>query len=122
MPITDRHGVRVLRGDPTGPLVRSERDVVELIGEALGNGVDLVVLPAERLAEDFFALRTRVAGEVVQKFVNYRLRLAVVGDLTVHLARSSALRDFVREANRGDQLWFVADDAELDARLARVGT
>jgi hypothetical protein len=60
-----------------------------------------------------------VAGEVVQKFVNYRLRLAIVGDLTTHLAVSAALRDFVRESNRGRQLWFVADDAELDARLAQ---
>ena len=53
----------------------------------------------------------------MQKFVNYRRRLAVVGDVSRQLAESSALRDFVREANRGSQLWFLADDGALDDRL-----
>jgi hypothetical protein len=48
--------------------------------------------------------------------VNYGLRLAVVGDISELLERSGALRDFVRESNRGRQVWFVADEAELAAR------
>ena len=60
---------------------------------------------------------TGVAGEVVQKFVNYRLRLAVVGGISGHVTRSTALRDFVVEANRGRQLWFVDTPAELEERL-----
>jgi hypothetical protein len=62
-----------------------------------------------------------VAGGVVQKFVNYRLRLAIVGDVAEHVTASTALRDFVREANRGGQTWFVADEAELAARLGDGG-
>ena len=58
-------------------------------------------MPVARIAPAFFALATGVAGAVVQKFVNYRLRLVVVGDVTEHVAASTALRDFVREANRG---------------------
>ena len=74
-------------------------------------------MPVSRIAPEFFALRTGVAGAVVQKFVNYRLRLVVVGDVSEHVAASTALRDFVRESNRGGQPWFVADEAELAARL-----
>ena len=74
-------------------------------------------MPVSRIAPAFFALATGVAGAVVQKFVNYRLRLVVVGDVSEHVAASTALRDFVREANRGGQTWFVADEAQLEARL-----
>lgn len=54
----------------------------------------------------------------MQKFANYRVGLAVVGDVSAHVEASEALRDFVRESNRGQQVWFVADDAELETRLA----
>ena len=57
-------------------------------------------------------------GEVIQKFVNYRLRLAFVGDIGVAVAASDALRDFVRESNRGRHVWFVADMAALEAKLS----
>jgi hypothetical protein len=30
-----------------------------------------------------------------------------------------ALRDFVRESNRGRKVWFVSSEAQLDARLSR---
>ena len=100
-----------------GPPVAGEQDALDLLGDAFGAGAEVLVVPVERLAADFFRLRTGVAGAVVQKFVNYRLRLVVVGDITEHVAASTALRDFVREANRGGQTWFVADEAELEARL-----
>jgi hypothetical protein len=48
----------------------------------------------------------------------YRRRLAILGEISRHVAESSAFRDFVYEANRGDHVWFVADLEELDQRLA----
>ncbi|GAA1751487.1 DUF4180 domain-containing protein [Luedemannella helvata] len=101
-----------------GPVLSTVPAVIDLIGETYGTEVEAVVIPADRLADDFFVLRTGFAGEVTQKFVNYRLRLVIVGDIAAQVARSDALRDFVTEANRGRQLWFVADEAELDRRLA----
>ncbi|MEU0335281.1 DUF4180 domain-containing protein [Streptomyces sp. NPDC006193] len=112
-----RHGVRVLRCAPDGPLLDGESAALDLIGDALGQDAGLVAVPVERIAGDFFRLRSGVAGAVVQKFAVYRLRLAVLGDVSAQVARSTALRDFVRECNRGDQLWFLADEAELDERL-----
>jgi uncharacterized protein DUF4180 len=44
--------------------------------------------------------------------------VVVVGDIAAHVQASTALRDFVYESNRGRQLWFVADEEELDARLS----
>lgn len=116
--IIRRNGVVVLLCGEDGPALADHQDAADLVGQALGGGADLIVVPVARLDGRFFDLRSGLAGAVAQKFVNYRIRLAVVGDIAPHLAASSALRDFVREANRGRQLWFVADLAELDARLA----
>ena len=98
-----------------GPLLRTGADALELI---YADDADILVVPAERLDPAFFDLSSGVAGEFAQKFVNYRKRLAIVGDISAAVDGSGALRDFVRESNRGRQLWFVADDAELTARLA----
>ncbi|MEV7392815.1 DUF4180 domain-containing protein [Streptomyces sp. NPDC091215] len=115
------HATRVLRCAPEGPALDGESAALDLVGDAMGQDAELVAVPAERVGDEFFRLRSGVAGAVVQKFVNYRLRLAVVGDISRHLAASSALRDFVYEANRGRHLWFVADDAELAERLRPAG-
>jgi hypothetical protein len=113
--------VPVLVCAPDGPAVQTDGDALNLIAEALGHQVELVAIPVARLSAEFFSLGTGLAGAITQKFVNYRLRLAIVGDIARHDG-SSALRAFVTEANRGGQLWFVADLAELESRLARAAT
>jgi hypothetical protein len=113
----DLHGVSVLACAARGPALRGDDDALDVVAEALGAGVDMVAVPVERLPDEFFSLRTRLAGGVVQKFVNYRLRLSVVGDISRHVAASAALRDFVTESNRGRQLWFVSSLDELAERL-----
>jgi hypothetical protein len=50
--------------------------------------------------------------------VNYRLMFAIVGDVSTYVAASDALRDFVVECNRGREVFFVSDIAELEARLS----
>ena len=103
--------------DPDGPPIATMDDALDLIGSTY-HGAEVVAVPAVRLDERFFSLDTRFAGEVMQKFVNYRLKLAVVGDISSYLATSSALRALVRESNRSGQVWFVPDLDALDARLA----
>jgi len=109
--------IRALFCDPNGQTIRNDRDAVDLIGMALSERCGLVVLPVERLGDDFFQLKTRILGEVIQKFVNYERRLAILGNIDHRLEASKALRDFVYETNRGRQVWFVADRAQLESRL-----
>lgn len=118
--IAYRHGVRVLHYAADGAKLSSDEDAVELIGRAYEHAPDMVAIPTARIDDRFFDLSTRIAGEVLQKFVTYRLRVVIVGDISHHLAGSAALRDFVDESNRGRHVWFVADDAQLDAQLLRA--
>jgi uncharacterized protein DUF4180 len=111
------HGLPVLECAPDGDKLRGADEVLDLIGSALGHGATMVLVPADRLPDDFFTLRTGLAGEIAQKFVNYRIRLAVVGDISHHVAKSSALGAFVAESNRGGQLWFVPTKEDLAEKL-----
>lgn len=114
--VEERSGVQVLMCDPAGPKVATTQDALDLIGSVF-LGAEMVAVPVDRLDEQFFSLGTRLAGEIMQKFVNYRLRLAVIGDISRHLEASSALRALVHESNRSDHIWFVPDVDTLDARL-----
>ncbi|MER5338256.1 DUF4180 domain-containing protein [Micromonospora sp. NPDC002717] len=114
--VRERAGVPVLMCDPDGPPVATAQDALDLIGAAF-LGAEVVAVPAHRLDPSFFSLGTRFAGEVMQKFVNYRLRLVVVGDISRHLAASAALRALVQESNQADHVWFVPDLDALDDRL-----
>lgn len=119
MRIDESSGIRVLHLPVDGPSISTPDDAADLVGDAWAHRASLVAVPVERLDPEFFQLKSRIAGEITQKLVNYRLRLAVVGDITEHVAKSDALRDFVWESNRGEQIWFVDDEAALAAKLAR---
>ncbi|WP_431944621.1 DUF4180 domain-containing protein [Actinacidiphila sp. bgisy167] len=114
--VTERRGVPVLVCGEDGARVSGVQDALDLIG-ATYLQAEVVALPVARLDESFFALRSGLAGEIMQKFVNYRVRLAVVGDVSAYTAASTAFRDLVRECNRGGRTWFVDDLEALDARL-----
>ena len=111
--------VRMLAFAAEGPLLARAADVSDFISAAWAHHADMVAVPVQRFADDFFRLRTGLAGEVTQKFVNYCIRLAIVGDISAHVRDSDALRDFINESNRVQHVWFVAEMAELHARLAR---
>ena len=111
-------GVRVLLCAPQGVALARAADANDFIAAAWEQEAQLVAIPLSRLGADFFELRNRVAGEAIQKFVNYGLRLAFLGDIAAPAAASRALNDFVREANHGRSVWFAADLDALRQRLA----
>lgn len=117
--ISDIHGVRVLLCAAEGPRLAGARDVNDVLSAAWSADAAMVAIPVQRLDPAFFRLSTRVAGEMLQKFVNYQMRAAIIGDVTTWTTQSEALRDFIHEANRGNSAWFVNDIDELERRLAR---
>lgn len=116
--LVEHHGVPVLVCSADGPPVASEQDALDqLIGAAFYRA-EVVAVPAPRLDDGFFDLSSGLAGAIMQKFVNYHLRLVVLGDISHHLRASSALPDLVRESNQGRHIWFLPDLDALAARLA----
>ena len=81
-------------------------------------GCDRIALNKEAFCEEFFILSTRLAGEILQKFINYQTRLAVYGDFSRYT--SKPLRDFFYESNQGRDIFFVATAEEAVEKLSRV--
>ena len=96
-----------------GPLISTEADALDIIGETYGTGADLVVIPVARLSPDFFKLSTGLAGAILQKLMNYQFRVAIVGDISAYTEKSAPLRDFVRESNRHGTVRFLDSEADL---------
>ena len=115
--VIDMGAERVLVCAADGPLIDAEARGADLVGEALSAGASMIAVPVGRLAPAFFQLRTGLAGAVAQKVVNYRLRLAVIGDITAEAAASGPLRDWVTESNRRGEVLFMPDLSALAARL-----
>lgn len=113
------HGVPVHFCSPDGPLVNSGQDALDLIVNSSREATWLVI-PATRFDTSFFELSTRIAGEIAQKFVNYHMGFAMLGDISQHTAESESLAAFVRESNRGRHIWFVSDVEDLERQLARI--
>ena len=117
MEILDIAGRRVLALDLEGPLIDRPDSANDLIGDAWGHKATVIAVPSGRLDPEFFRLSSGLAGEITQKLVNYRFVFAVLGDISKYLEASGALRDYVWESNRGSHVWFLADRAELEAKL-----
>ncbi|WP_273820457.1 DUF4180 domain-containing protein [Pseudomonas asplenii] len=112
--------VRVLACADSGAVLVHEQDARELIAAAWAVQASWLAIPVERLAPTFFDLRSGLAGALLQKFVNYRLHVAVIGDLSAHTRGSKALAEFVAESNAGGNVWFVSSWAALLARLTET--
>lgn len=102
-----------------GGALATENDAVDLVGNSSYLGAEYVLVGAAQLPADFYDLSTGFAGEVMQKFANYRVGLVIVGDLgEVVGTMSESLLALVRESNRGHHVWFVEDRDEAIGRIA----
>ena len=81
-------------------------------------GCSALVLRKEQLSEEFFRLSSGLAGEVLQKFVNYQMRLVIVGDYSGYT--SKPLKDFIYESNNGQDVFFVSTKDEAVSKLSAV--
>ena len=78
-------------------------------------GCHRLILAKELISEEFFELSTKIAGEVLQKCINYHIKLAVYGDFGGYTSKS--LRDFIYESNQGNDFFFVGSANEAAERL-----
>jgi len=120
MRIEHINGVKTLLLPAEGELLGSPQSALDVMGETYGQDIDMIAIPAARFDPDFFRLRTRMAGEFIQKLQNYRLRLAILGDISPFIAQSDALRDFVYETNKSGHHLFVGDEQDLAVKVKGV--
>ncbi len=98
--------------------INNVQDVLDLFGELYGQYYDGIILYERNITPDFFDLQTKLAGEILQKFSNYRIRLVIVGDWSKYTSRS--LEAFICESNRGKTVNFSSSPTEALKLLSRI--
>ena len=77
-----------------------------------------IVIDKNIICEEFFILSTGIAGEILQKFINYHVKVAVYGDYSHYT--SKPLKDFIYESNNGKDFFFVSTKDEAIQKLAET--
>jgi hypothetical protein len=96
-------------------IISEVQDFLEIMADIGFTGCNRMVIHEKNLHQDFFNLRTGLAGEILQKISNYRMKLAIIGDFTN--IKSKSLQDFIRESNRGNMIFFVEN---IDTALLKL--
>jgi len=96
-------------------IITKVQDALDLISDLGINDCNRIIIKESNLHVDFFHLKTKLAGDILQKFSNYGVKLAIIGDFSRY--RSTALQDFIRESNKGNLIFFVDN---LDSALSRL--
>lgn len=107
-----KNGVGYIECCKAARVLESEQDALDLVGVCGENGTSLLMVHSEALSEDFFRLRTGIAGRMLQKFTNYSLKTAAV--IPSELTSRGKFKDMMLEANRGKQfrIFDSRDEAE----------
>ncbi len=99
--------------------IASPQDALDLaVTVKYETGAERIALPKKLLPEEFFIISRRLAGEILQKYINYGIKMAVWGDFSCYT--SKPLHDFIYESNNGKDFFFVGTKEEAVSRLARA--
>ena len=101
------------------PVIVDSQSALDLLMTAKYElGTKAVAIDKKLIEERFFVLSSGLAGEVLQKFINYGGKIAIYGDFSHYT--SKPLRDFIYESNKGKDIFFLGSAEEAVRRLAEV--
>ncbi len=76
-------------------------------------GTKNIAIDKSLITDRFFVLSSGLAGEILQKYINYGARIAIYGDYSHYT--SKPLHDFIYESNTGRNVFFVSTlDESID--------
>jgi len=99
-------------------LISSEKDALEIISACYEHNAHLIMIHSEALTDDFFKLRTGVAGEILQKFVNYKFKVALVVGSEEKI--KGKFKELLAETNKGNDYRTFNDAVEAEKWLMSI--
>ena len=115
--IIESNGFKIVIINSDVPIITDAQSALDLLATVnYDDQSDRIAINKEAIVEGFFTLSTGLAGEILQKVVNYRKKLAIVGEFSHY--RSKPLHDFIYECNRGSDVFFVNTEQEAIDRLS----
>ena len=96
-------------------VIKTPQDALDVMADASYYEARSLILREKNLSPEFFDLRTRVAGEILLKFSNYMVKMAIIGKFEKY--KSESLKAFIRESNKGKQIFFAPDRETAIAKI-----
>ena len=113
----EQNGIKIAVVISNEKAITNAQSVLDLLATASYEaGTDRIAIGKETIEDAFFVLSSGLAGEVLQKIVNYHAKIAIYGDFSHYT--SKPLKDFMYESNQGNDVFFVATKEEAIERLA----
>ena len=95
----------------------TEQDAIDLVALSIENNTNLLMIHSEALSEDFFKLRTGVAGRMLQKFINYQIKTVAI--IPNKLASKGRFKEMVLEANKSNHFRVLENREEAETWLLK---
>lgn len=117
---------RIDCGNGTVAVVSSDSKVITDVDSALDvlmsakyeADTKYIAVDKKLVTEDFFVLSSGLAGEILQKYINYGGKIAIYGDYSHYT--SKPLKDFIYESNKGRDVFFVATKEEAIQKITEI--
>ncbi|MDF2988188.1 MAG: hypothetical protein K0R50_3698 [Eubacterium sp.] len=97
--------------------LNSEQDALDLIALCWELDTHQLMLHGEVLSGDFSNLRTGIAGGMLQKFINYSIRVAAI--IPTEVANAGRFREMVLETNKGNAFRVFDKKEEAESWLLK---
>lgn len=92
-------------------IINNAQDALDLMA-LVGYDYDCkkIIVNKKNITEDFFHLSSGIAGDIMQKFINYHMAMAIVGDFDQY--NSKSLKSLIYESNLGKNILFKGTETE----------
>jgi hypothetical protein len=100
-----------------GFVINNTQNALDIMANCDYQGARKIVIYEKNIIPSFFDLKTGIAGDILQKFTNYQVQVAIIGDFSKY--ESKSLRDFIYESNKHRQINFVNSIEEAIERLIK---
>ena len=94
------------------------QDALDIMATCSYKGAEGIIIDEKNIIPDFFDLKTGVAGEILQKFSTYNMKVAITGDFSKYTSKS--LKDFIYESNKTGHILFVDSVETAKQELKRL--
>ncbi|RZL20033.1 MAG: DUF4180 domain-containing protein [Pedobacter sp.] len=113
--IHEQEGKKIAEVTAQNILISNAEEALQILADLYYQECDSIILHEENISPEFFDLKTGLAGEILQKFSNYRMRLAIIGDFDKYPGQS--IRDFIFESNKGRHINFLKNIEDAKTSL-----
>lgn len=98
--------------------IENEQDALDLVAACGEIAAGRLLIPEECLGDDFFRLKTGLAGIILLKFAIYDIRVAAL--LSPEKVQQGKFYDFVLETNRGNDFRVFSDRTAAETWLTAL--